>query len=105
MEDSKTKDKTQPEKTDEKDKQPAGKDKEKKEEQELVSVSASAGTAELICLSHCLHRASVSISVSSAARSPTVFLPINLYISTLHIVHNNSLRLVAFVWNGDSFKM
>lgn len=40
MEDSKNKDKTQAEKTDEKNKQPAGKDKEKKEDQELVSASA-----------------------------------------------------------------
>lgn len=64
MEESKNKNKTQQEKTDEKDKQPAGKDKEKKEEQELVSVNP--GTAGLICLSHCLHR----VSVSAAAYSP-----------------------------------
>lgn len=38
MEESKNKDKIQPEKTNEKDKHPAGKDKEKKGEQELVSV-------------------------------------------------------------------
>lgn len=62
MEESKNKDKTLPEKTDEKDKQPAGKDKEKKEEQELVSLNT--GTAGLIYLSHCLHSVSVSVSVA-----------------------------------------
>lgn len=62
MEESKNKDKTKPEKTDEKDKQPAGKNKEKKEEQELVSVNTG-----LICLSHCLHGVSSSAAVYSQA--------------------------------------
>lgn len=55
MEESKNKEKKQPEKTEEKEKQPAGKDKEKKEDQELVREGENVSRLAF-CLSHSLRK-------------------------------------------------